>query len=271
VERTARPLRILVAEDTAVNQKFILRLLDRWGHTAVLAEDGRQAVAQVLKEKFDIVLMDVQMPEMDGLEATEAIRRNEAGSGRRTPIIAMTAHAVKGDRERCLAAGMDDYISKPLDAELLKQIIKRLTATHEPAVEAAVGELPGFLKAFEDDWSFFAEVVEVFFTDYPRQLDSLRASAERGDAAAFRRAAHSLKGVLRNFQAEIAAEKALHLETQGEKGELSGCRPLIDELAEEVKQLEANLRNLVEKIRTKVNSAKVDGQTTESTERLDSL
>jgi PAS domain S-box-containing protein len=271
VERTARPLRILVAEDTAVNQKFILRLLDRWGHTAVLAEDGRQAVAQVLKEKFDIVLMDVQMPEMDGLEATEAIRRNEAGSGRRTPIIAMTAHAVKGDRERCLAAGMDDYISKPLDAELLKQIIKRLTATHEPAVEAAGGELPGFLKAFEDDWSFFAEVVEVFFTDYPRQLDSLRASAERGDAAAFRRAAHSLKGVLRNFQAEIAAEKALHLETQGEKGELSGCRPLIDELAEEVKQLEANLRNLVEKIRTKVNSAKVDGQTTESTERLDSL
>ena len=248
--RIGQPLRILVAEDTAVNQKFILRLLDRWGHTAVLAEDGRKAVAQISREMFDIVLMDVQMPEMDGLEATAAIRRNEAGSGRRTPIIAMTAHAIKGDRERCLAAGMDDYISKPLDADLLKQIIKRLTTARAPAARIAQqgkGPAPGFLKAFENDWSFFAEVVEVFFSDYPRQLDSLRTSAERGDAAAFRRAAHSLKGMLRNFQAEAAAEKAFHLENKGQKGDLTGCRPLIEELAEEMKQLEAELRRLIEK------------------------
>jgi PAS domain S-box-containing protein len=247
--RTGRPLRILVAEDTAVNQKFILRLLDRWGHTAVLAEDGRKAVAQISKEMFDIVLMDVQMPEMDGLEATAAIRRHEAGSGQRTPIIAMTAHAIKGDRERCLTAGMDDYISKPLDAELLKQIIERLTTAHTPAAAIAEGEspAPGFLKAFENDWSFFAEVVEVFFSDYPHQLDSLRTSAERGDAATFRRAAHSLKGMLRNFQAEAAAEKAFHLENKGQRGELTGCRPLIEELAEEMKQLEAELRRLIEK------------------------
>jgi PAS domain S-box-containing protein len=248
--RIGQPLRILVAEDTAVNQKFILRLLDRWGHTAVLAEDGRKAVAQISREMFDIVLMDVQMPEMDGLEATAAIRRNEAGSGRRTPIIAMTAHAIKGDRERCLAAGMDDYISKPLDADLLKQIIKRLTTARAPAARIAQqgkAPAPGFLKAFENDWSFFAEVVEVFFSDYPRQLDSLRTSAERDDAAAFRRAAHSLKGMLRNFQAEAAAEKAFHLENKGQKGDLTGCRPLIEELAEEMKQLEAELRRLIEK------------------------
>jgi HPt (histidine-containing phosphotransfer) domain-containing protein len=198
---------------------------------------------------FDIVLMDVQMPEMDGLEATAAIRRHEAGSGQRTPIIAMTAHAIKGDRERCLTAGMDDYISKPLDAELLKQIIERLTTARTPAAALAEGEAPapGFLKAFENDWSFFAEVVEVFFSDYPRQLDSLRTSAERGDAATFRRAAHSLKGMLRNFQAEAAAEKAFHLENKGQRGELAGCRPLIEELAEEMKQLEAELRRLIEK------------------------
>jgi HPt (histidine-containing phosphotransfer) domain-containing protein len=89
--------------------------------------------------------------------------------------------------------------------------------------------------------------VEVFFSDYPRQLDSLRTSAERGDAAAFRRAAHSLKGMLRNFQAEAAAEKAFHLENKGQKGDLTGCRPLIEELAEEMKQLEAELRRLIEK------------------------
>jgi PAS domain S-box-containing protein len=247
--RSGRPLQILVAEDTAVNQKFILRLLDRWGHTAVLAEDGRKAVAQVSKGTFDLVLMDVQMPEMDGMEATAAIRRYEAARGRRTPIIAMTAHAIKGDRERCLAAGMDDYISKPLDTGLLKQLIERL-ATAGASAEAAdesKAPAPGFLKAFENDWSFFGEVAEVFFNDYPRQLDSLRLSAERGDAAAFRRAAHSLKGMLRNFQAEAAAEKASHLENKGQKGDLSDCQPLIEELAVEMKQLEAGLRKLMEK------------------------
>jgi PAS domain S-box-containing protein len=246
--RMERPLRILVAEDTAVNQKFILRLLDRWGHSSVLAEDGRKAVEHVSQEIFDIVLMDVQMPEMDGLEATAAIRRHEAGSGRRTPIIAMTAHAIQGDRERCLAAGMDDYISKPLDTASLKQIIERLTLERIPAARMAEGGSPeaGFLKAFENDWSFFAEVAEVFFNDYPRQIDNLRTSAEREDAAVFRRAAHSLKGMLRNFQAEAAAEKAFSLEIKGQKGDLSGCRPLIEELAEDLKQLEAGLRRLIE-------------------------
>ena len=242
-----RPLRILVAEDTPVNQKFILRLLDRWGHTAVLVEDGRKAVAAVAENAYDVVLMDVQMPEMDGLEAAAVIRRREAEEGRHTPIIAMTAHAIKGDRERCLAAGMDDYLSKPIDAQMLRQIIERLTAEPPPPEAAHAGKapVPEFLKAFENDWSFFAEVVEVFFSDYPRQLDRLRTCAENGDAATFRRAAHSLKGMLRNFQAEGSAEKAFHLETKAQTGDLIGVGPLIEDLAGEIKRLDAQLRKLI--------------------------
>ncbi len=247
-----RGLRILVAEDTPVNQKFILRLLDRWGHTAVLVDDGRKAVAEVAKTVFDVVLMDVQMPEMDGLEAAAAIRRMETGSHRHTPIIAMTAHAIKGDRERCLTAGMDEYLSKPIDAEMLKQVVERLTAAHPTPEVASVGAglMSGVLKAFENDWSFFAEVVEVFFSDYPRQLDSLRTSAQSRDAATFRRAAHSLKGMLRNFQAEDPAEKAFRLESMGQSANLAGVEPLIEELATEVKRLEVQLRKLIEEKRS---------------------
>jgi len=243
------PLRILVAEDTPVNQKFILRLLDRWGHTAVLVEDGRKAVAEVSKTVFDAVLMDVQMPEMNGLEAAAAIRRLETGSRRRTPIVAMTAHAIKGDRERCLAAGMDDYISKPIDAGMLRQIIARLVPVHALPEAAGAHEPPppGFLSAFENDWSFFAEVAEVFFKDYPHQLDSLRQSAASGDAAAFRRSAHSLKGMLRNFQADSAAEKAFYLENKGQAGDLTGVGPLVEELEQDIKRHEVELRKWVER------------------------
>jgi PAS domain S-box-containing protein len=242
-----RGLRILVAEDTPVNQKFILRLLDRWGHTAVLVDDGRKAVTEAARTEFDVVLMDVQMPEMDGLEAAAAIRKLETGSRRHLPIIAMTAHAIKGDRERCLAAGMDDYLSKPIDADMLKQLIARLTATDSTPEMESVGAamMPGVLKAFENDWGFFADVVDVFFSDYPRQLENLRTSAQRQDAATFRRAAHSLKGMLRNFQAEASADKAFRLESMGQSGNLDGAELLIEELATEVKHLEVQLRTLI--------------------------
>jgi PAS domain S-box-containing protein len=252
VEPESRSLRILVAEDTPFNQKFILRLLERWGYRTVLAQDGRQAVAEFSKGRFDVVLMDVQMPEMDGLEAAAAIRNLEAASGSRTPIIAMTAHAIKGDRERCLSAGMDDYISKPIDINLLKQMIdERLgeaggQAVAGPAAEASK-QLPDLLRAFDNDWGFLAEVVEVFFSDYPRQLETLRRAAAAGEAAVYQRAAHSLKGMLRNFQWEAAAERAFELEKKGQAGDLAGSGPLIDALAEELKRLEQELREMLKK------------------------
>jgi CheY-like chemotaxis protein len=115
--KRVKKLRVLLAEDNAVNQKIASRFLEKEGHHVTLASDGRQALAALDRENFDVVLMDVQMPEMDGFEATAAIRARERDTGKRLPIIAMTAHAMKGDRERCLAAGMDSYIAKPITAQ----------------------------------------------------------------------------------------------------------------------------------------------------------
>lgn len=240
-----RPLSILVAEDTAFNQKFILRLLERWGHRVRLAADGREAVALFRRESFDAILMDVQMPEMDGLEATRAIRRLESGEGGRVPIIAMTAHAIEGDRERCLDAGMDGYVPKPIDPDLLMRVLRELVPAGAPPASAAAGAAPGFMKAFGDDWGFFREIVDAFVADYPGQLRTLAEARRAGDAAAFRRAAHSLKGILRNFEAEQAAETAWALEQKGQAGDLEGTEALTAALAEELKALEERLRALL--------------------------
>ena len=121
-------LRILLVEDNNVNQVFALRLLQKAGHTVALAGNGREALTALDRELFDVVLMDVQMPEMDGFEATAAIREKEKGSGNHLPIIAMTAHAMVGDKERCLAAGMDDYITKPIRRQELADVLKRYSS-----------------------------------------------------------------------------------------------------------------------------------------------
>ena len=119
-----RPLRILLAEDNAVNQKLASRLLEKHGHNVVTAANGRQALERLENESFDLVLMDVQMPEIDGFEATAAIRKKEEATGTHLPIMAMTAHAMQGDKERCLAAGMDGYLSKPLNVKELLAVLR---------------------------------------------------------------------------------------------------------------------------------------------------
>jgi len=124
----AGPLRVLLAEDNAVNQRLAIRLLEKQGHQVTVANNGREAVEAVGRQAFDVVLMDVQMPEMNGFEASAAIREAERGTGRHLPIIALTAHAMKGDREHCLEAGMDDYLSKPIQARALAQALAALTA-----------------------------------------------------------------------------------------------------------------------------------------------
>jgi two-component system, sensor histidine kinase and response regulator len=123
----ATRLRILLAEDNAINQKIASRLLQKAGHHVTLAPDGRQALAALDRENFDVVLMDVQMPEMDGFETTTAIRARERDNGKRLPIIAMTAHAMQGDRERCLAAGMDGYFAKPIQARELIELLEEFS------------------------------------------------------------------------------------------------------------------------------------------------
>jgi PAS domain S-box-containing protein len=282
----SRALKILVAEDTLFNQKFILRLLERWTHQTSLVENGRQALEAFKRESFDIVLMDVQMPEMDGLEATRKIRELESVSanadtdvwetevkGQRTeireqktedktqasnlqhptskiPIIAMTAHVVKGDRERCLEAGMDEYVSKPIDADKLFEAIEKLT--HAPGIKKSVAahsvalDNTLLLKAFDGDWNFLKEVVEVFLDDYPRLLDNLRRSFNEGDCDTFMRSAHSLKGMLKNFKAETAAEIAFDLEKKGKEADLNGVQTDIESLAAQIAEVDKTLRNMIE-------------------------
>src|SRR5262249_43196211 len=128
---SVRPLHLLVAEDNSVNQRLMVALLSSLGHSVELAADGAEALAVLARGPFDAVLMDVQMPVLDGLEATRRLRTREAGTGRRTPVFALPAHAMKGDRERCLAAGMDAYLPKPLDAQALTRVLAALTGNRE--------------------------------------------------------------------------------------------------------------------------------------------
>jgi two-component system, sensor histidine kinase and response regulator len=135
--KTPRRLRVLLAEDNAVNQKIATRVLEKHGHEVTVAADGRQALAALDRASFDVALMDVQMPEMDGFESTAAIRDLERQTGNHLPIIAMTAHAMPGDRERCIAAGMDSYIAKPLKAAELIELLEKFADATQQEVSPA--------------------------------------------------------------------------------------------------------------------------------------
>jgi CheY-like chemotaxis protein len=245
-----RALNILVAEDTPFNQKFILRLLQRWNCRARLVENGRQTLNALQEDRFDVILMDIQMPEINGLEVARRIREREKQSGGHIPIIAMTAHAVKGDRERCLEAGMDDYVSKPIDAAKLSKAIERLTAktdkTSDPTDTSGVVDPDLLLHAFDGDTVFFKEVVEVFLSDYPCLLDNLRRAQRERNGELLMRSAHSLKGMLKNFQADAAAGVAFELEDRGRAEVFEGVQAGIDKLADQILAVAQGLRRLLE-------------------------
>jgi PAS domain S-box-containing protein len=256
-----QPLRILVAEDTHFNQVFIQRLLERWGHDVVVVENGRLVIEKLVGAAFDLILMDVQMPIMDGCETARAIRAAESGKdgAHRIPIVAMTAHATKGDREQCLAAGMDDYLSKPISSGKLLDILQGFAAEKygtpgPPPGRDAVGvnQEPPLLidtqmlrDAFGRDWDFFKEIVDLFMIDCPRMIDLLRESLKDGDAAAFSRSAHAVKGMVRLFQAEEAAMMAQSLEEKGRNGDLDGAATAVDRLAVALDRLKSGLTELL--------------------------
>ncbi len=252
-DRQMQALKILVAEDTPFNQKFITRLLGRWGHTAIIVGDGRKAVTAVSEDCYDLILMDVQMPEMDGFEATAKIREIEGKKGEHTPIIAMTAHAMKGDRERCLDAGMDDYVPKPISSEALLNAIRILVPEHrgpnreESSVQENVQpefDKDALLKAFDNDWDFLNEVIDMFIADYPEMLKNIHAAIQAEDAPALQRTAHALKGMLANFQVETATQKAYNLEKMGGEGNLEQAADIYTQLSTELDSLERMFSDL---------------------------
>jgi two-component system, sensor histidine kinase and response regulator len=256
-----RPLRILLAEDNEVNQALALKILQKRGHTVVMAGDGREALAAFERETVDFVLMDIQMPEMDGFAATAAIREREKGTGGHVPIVALTAHAMKGDRERCLAAGMDACVTKPLRVEELFAAIARFVpaeatavpASDEPLVPAANGrsteavfDLAAALVRVEGDGELLRKMISLFFAQAQKLLPEIRSAGERGDGKALERFAHKLKGSMGSFGAGRASEAALRLEIMGRNGNFARAEESLADLEREVARLREALTPFTE-------------------------
>ncbi len=238
----SRPLRILLAEDNAVNQRVAVRLLEALGHAVAVAGHGGEALAALDRAAFDLVLMDVQMPEVDGFEATAEIRRREEGTGRRTPVVAMTAHAMKGDRERCLAAGMDDYLSKPVArAEMVRVLAWADARKARPAAGPPPLDRAAAVERLEGDEGLWAEVAALFRADAPRLLAELREAIGAADPAAVQRAAHGLKGAAGYVGAGPTADAAHRLERLGAAGDLAAAAGALADLDREVSRLLADL------------------------------
>jgi PAS domain S-box-containing protein len=216
-------LRLLLAEDNAVNQRLAVSLLEKRGHQVVVAGNGREALAALDGLPFDAVLMDVQMPEMDGFEATAAIRAREAATGAHTPIIAMTAHALKGDRDRCLEAGMDAYVSKPLRPRELFEVLEALVTAADdvgpapdgPEQEHAAFDMATALERVDGDAELLKELVGLFMSECPQWMAEIRQAIDQRDASKLHQAAHTLKGSVGNFGARAAVLAAQRLETDG--------------------------------------------------------
>jgi two-component system sensor histidine kinase/response regulator len=241
----SRPgLKILVAEDNPVNQQLAVRLLQKRGHTVVVAQDGQEALVALARDRFDLILMDVQMPGMGGFEATTAIRERERETGGRIPIVAMTARAMKGDREACLAAGMDAYVAKPISPKVLFDQIEALTnrGTADPAERAL--DRADLLARFDGDHVLLGELATIFLEGYPARFAAVRTAAERRDTDALEAAAHSLKGSVANFGAQDAVEAAQRLESMGRRGDLSGVERAVRELEVRMTRLTGELMEL---------------------------
>lgn len=284
MQTALRPLRVLLAEDTPANQKVVTAILTKRGHLVELAKNGREAIETVQRGGYDMVLMDIQMPVMDGVQATKAIRRLEDPDFSRIPIVAMTAHTMRGDRERCVAAGMDAFLSKPVHAERLIRVVERLAAylsltvdddtdrdaarhallgdsgsldraviPRAASVDASASTATGagaaskesepvvinkdaIIKRLGDEELFFS-LIRFFDEDAPGLLESIRTGSQQGDAELVVRSAHSLKGLVANFDAVGAMTAAMRVQQVGESGRLHETGPLLAALENEITRL----------------------------------
>ena len=232
----ARPLRILLAEDTAANQKLAVYILGKRGHTIEVAENGRQAVEMLATCNFDLVLMDVQMKELDGFAATAAIRKLSDQKIARVPIVAMTAHALVGDRERCLAAGMDGYLSKPINGEELIATVERM-AGPSPQAEPEAFNLEQAVRLCYADRDILEKMIAHFFEEADPLLDRMRAALEAGDATVLADAAHRLKNTVLYLAAEPACTATTEVEQLGWAGDLPAAAAALPRLEAQITRL----------------------------------
>jgi CheY-like chemotaxis protein/HPt (histidine-containing phosphotransfer) domain-containing protein len=251
-------MKVLLAEDNAVNRTLATRLLQKHGHTVVVVENGRQALDALERETVDLVLMDVQMPEMDGLEATAAIREKEKKTGHHLPIIALTAHAMKGDREKCLAAGTDDYLTKPIRTADLFAAVERLrntktdvtseTPTIANAPETNAFDIDAALKHVEGDRDLLDEIIRIFADHCPKAMYEIQNAIRAADLPVLERAAHSLKGSASNLCATGVSQSASDLEESARSGDSSRSGEQFQSLESEVEKLLRELEAFSRKV-----------------------
>ena len=254
-------LHVLLAEDHPVNQRLAAKTLEKRGHTVAVVEDGRSALDAFERGDFDLILMDVSMPEIDGFEATVAIREKEQAGGGHIPIVAMTAHAMKGDREECLQAGMDDYVAKPIRTNELYESLERLfidSAQSKPhqdtpsepentTVGAGSLDLTVALRAVQGDRELLNDVISAFLEECPELLTELERALAVGEAeaATVQRAAHTIKGGLRTFGATSLHDRAGEIETMGRERDLTDAGPLFQKLKMELDEFMQQLSGVL--------------------------
>ena len=249
-----RNLNVLVAEDNPVNQRLALKLLEKQGHRVVVTSNGKEALAALERGTFDLILMDVQMPEMGGFEAAGRIREIEKTTGAHMPIIAMTAHALKGDRERCLEAGMDAYVPKPVESRLLFEAIESLVPAESPSEPTAapateqtatvaleVFDYESAMAMLDGDVELFHELVGLFLSESGELLDQIRAAITQRDAKTLERAAHSLKGSVGAFRAAPSVQVAQQLEDLAKHGNFVEVESVCEKLESEITRLKQAL------------------------------
>ena len=246
----------MLAEDNEVNRQVALNLLEKQGYRVDTVSNGLEALEALKRTKYAAVLMDCQMPEMDGFEATQAIRESERVSGQHIPIIALTANAMQGDRERCLAAGMDGYVSKPIRGKELFDTIDKLTPfgargdAKRPEDEKAGGHSEGTLNQdtalarLGGDLSLLRKLARLFLNEAPGLMSEIREAVSRKDNRTVEQASHKLKGSAGYFCAESVQKVALTLETSGRNGDLSDAEAACRELEEAMQALNSRLETI---------------------------
>ncbi|MFZ6750124.1 response regulator [Undibacterium sp. Ren11W] len=258
-------LRILLAEDNLINQKLVLALLKKWGHSTDVAENGKIAVQSFIQQAYDVILMDMQMPEMGGIEATQLIRQLENGSTH-IPIIAMTANAMAGDQQRCLDAGMDHYLSKPIHAEKLRQLLlsyagelAHATPIPEPAfnhkrratdvahVSSASFDYDAAL--LEGDRDVLQIIAPLFLEGCEKQVQELALAISQNDKILLHRSAHTMKGLVSNFVAIPIENLAKELELKGKNGDFERVEIIFSEMKEQLELMNIALRKFVASIK----------------------